>query len=152
MQLWRLVRPEYAPGLDGQGARRAGGRWNSPGVGVVYCTTSLSLAVLEVFVHLPPVMRSRDKLPRLTAVALTFPQDLPMHDIRDDDLPAAPDIADYRAIGDEWAAGGDTLAMSVPSLVVPRERNVILNPAHRDMGKVVVAESFAFRLDPRLGL
>ncbi|MGH7535750.1 MAG: RES family NAD+ phosphorylase, partial [Gemmatimonadales bacterium] len=50
MRVWRLARAVHRA-LDGKGARRAGGRWNSPGVPVVYTSGTLSLAVLELLVH-----------------------------------------------------------------------------------------------------
>ena len=65
--IWRLTSPAYAHVLDGEGARVAGGRWNSPGRRVVYASSHLSLSVLEVFVHIPPSLR--DDLPaRIDAV------------------------------------------------------------------------------------
>ena len=41
-----------ATALSGEGARLNGGRWNSPGLPAVYTSSSLSLATLEVLVHL----------------------------------------------------------------------------------------------------
>jgi RES domain-containing protein len=148
--LWRLVRPAWAPGLDGEGARLAGGRWNSPSRAVVYCGSSLALCVLETFVHLPPAMRSVDALPALIAVRIAPPP--PEQMIRAEDLGAVDveDVAACRAVGDAWVAQGAALALSVPSAVVPQERNIILNPAHPAMAAVAVVSQETFRLDRRL--
>jgi len=148
--LWRLVRPAWAPGLDGEGARLAGGRWNSPGRAVVYCGSSLALCVLETFVHLPPAMRSVDALPTLIAVRIAPP---PLAQVvRMEDLGAVDieDIAACRAVGDAWVAQGAALALSVPSAVVPQERNIVLNPAHPAMAAVAIFSQETFRLDRRL--
>lgn len=150
-QVYRLCRPQYAPGLDGLGARRVGGRWNSPGRGAVYCAGSVSLAALETFVHLPPSMRSTEKLPGLSLVILGLPDALQGRVLEPEALPEGSDIAVSRAIGDAWLAGGETLWLEVPSLVIPWERNVILNPDHSGMADVQVLDIQPFRYDPRLG-
>jgi hypothetical protein len=55
MRIWRLCREPYAAeAFSGEGARRFGGRWNSRGVPMVYASTSLALAAIELFVHLEP--------------------------------------------------------------------------------------------------
>jgi RES domain-containing protein len=51
MQVFRLCRNSYPP-YDGEGARRAGGRWNSKGTRVLYMSENRSLSVLEILVHL----------------------------------------------------------------------------------------------------
>ena len=55
IQAWRAGRAAYAD-LAGEGARRHGGRWNSPGLPMVYLAEHPALAVLAVRVHLdlPP--------------------------------------------------------------------------------------------------
>ena len=47
MRAFRLCRTTY-PAYDGEGARRAGGRWNSKGIRVLYMSENRSLAVLEI--------------------------------------------------------------------------------------------------------
>lgn len=151
MRVYRLTRPEYAPGLDGLGARRHGGRWNSPGLGAVYCAGSLALATLEVFVHLPPAMRSPEKLPRLMAITLHVPDDLDATVAQFDDVPPDPETEDFRTLGNNWLQQGKTAVLSVPSLVIPNERNFILNPQHRDIARVEVIDQTPFVFDPRIG-
>ena len=148
--LWRLVRPDFAPGLDGRGAERYGGRWNSPGLPAVYCASHLSLAVLEYFVHLPPELRRRDSLPRMTAVELRLDGGS-VEAVGEDDLDRLDDLAWCRARGDDWLERGEALALAVPSVVVPQERNVILNPRHGDFDRVSVGSVERYRFDPRMG-
>jgi RES domain-containing protein len=69
--VWRLTAPAFARKLDGEGNRRHGARWNSPGRGVVYTSVNLSLCVLEVLAHLPAGLRSR--IPPMAAAALDMP-------------------------------------------------------------------------------
>ena len=148
--LWRLVRSGFAPGLDGRGAERYGGRWNSPGLPAIYCASHLSLAVLEYFVHLPPEMRRRDSLPRMTAGELRLDGDS-VETVGDDDLDRLDDLAWCRSRGDDWLERGEALALAVPSVIVPQELNVILNPRHGDIGRVSVISVARYRFDPRMG-
>ncbi len=123
--VYRLVRRERAAdALSGEGARRYGGRWNPPGTAVVYASESRALAVLETFVHLTLEARV------LAFVLLTL--DLPGRaqlrrraDARPPRLLAASQEAGLR-----WVEDGDALALVVPSLVVPQEKNYVLNVAH----------------------
>ena len=150
LTLWRLVRPEFAPGLDGKGAELWGGRWNSPGLPAVYCAGHLSLALLEYFVHIPPAMRRRAAMPEMRAVRLTVPESAAetLAEAGPQQL-ADPDWC--RAKGDSWLRQGAAVALRVPSAVVPEEQNVILNPRHPNFRSVRLAEVTSFRFDPRLG-
>lgn len=145
MRVWRLMKAEHAPGLDGEGARRFGGRWNSAGRPMVYCASSLALATLEVFVHMPPAMRTAAKLPPLVAVALIVPDDSP--GAVEDTLPT--DESESRAIGDGFLTR-DLLWLSVPSAVIRQERNLLLNPLHLAMAEVRVERQEPFSIDLRL--
>ncbi len=151
--VWRLASPAYARTLDREGSRRVGGRWNSPGRPMVYTSTYLSLAVLEVFAHIPAALR--DELPTLEAVQIEVPDDASVTEVTDDDflrLMGDPSpLSACRARGDAWLARGRDLALSAPSVLVFEERNIMLNPLHERMRDVRVLSSRAFRLDPRLG-
>ena len=53
VRAFRLTRTSrVSSALTGEGAGKYGGRWNSPGTRVVYASGSLSLAILEIMVHL----------------------------------------------------------------------------------------------------
>ena len=148
--VWRLTRPQYAPGLDGKGARLAGGRWNSRGVAVVYCGSSLALCVLETFVHLPHEMRTVAALPTMSAIEIVLPAEARIDDVEARGTFAPEDAAACRAIGDAWVAEGAVLALSVPSAIVPQERNLVLNAAHPLMAAVTVRRTEVFGFDARL--
>jgi RES domain-containing protein len=139
MELWRLCRRPYAD-LTGEGARRLGGRWNSPGWPVVYLAEHPALAALEVRVHLdlPFELLPADFV--LMRVAL--PDDLVT---RLDAIP--PDTA---KAGDAWLAGARSAALRVPSVLMPHTWNVLLNPRHpkAEQARIVAIEPFGF--DPRL--
>jgi RES domain-containing protein len=98
---WRLTKTRYlASAWDGEGARRAGGRWNSVGTAVVYASAKLSLALVETLVH-----ATSGILPAYSAVPLSFDDSL-LTMLRDEELPAGwnphPAPPTTRALGDAW--------------------------------------------------
>ncbi len=146
---WRLVKTRLlATAWDGESARAVGGRWNSVGVPVVYVASSLSLALVEVLVHLPAGV-----LAAYSAVPVSF-DDTHVVTLADRDLPAdrreVPPPASTRALGDGFVADGRALALRVPSVVVPSESNYVLNPAHPAFASVEIGAPVAFPFDPRL--
>jgi RES domain-containing protein len=149
VRVWRIARPVWPP-LAGEGARRRGGRWNSPGNPVVYASERLSLAVLEVLVHVEP-----DTVPPdLMSYEIDVPDNLRTTTIPNGVLPPEwqdkPSHPASRALGDAWLARGDTVALLVPSAIVPGETNVLINPRHQDAGAITVVRMLPFRFDLRL--
>ena len=143
MIVYRLCKAAHAA-LDGEGARLWGGRWNRSGRPMVYTAASPSLAVLEVLVHLDlPSALLPDDLRLLT---IELPDDAPMR--RFD--PGPVDDEACLAAGEAFLDSGDALALMVRSVVVPQEWNLLLNPRHAGMARVVTRENAPFRLDPRL--
>ena len=148
---YRLVKRKFQQSaFDGEGGRLYGGRWNSPGHACVYMASSESLALLETMVHL----ESYRLLGAYALLRLTLPaqsilsvgmEDLPEH------WREAPAPAETAELGDGWLASNQSLALALPSVVVPRELNVMLNPAHPLFdGIVATAETLPFQPDPRL--
>jgi RES domain-containing protein len=154
--VWRLAPRRHATSLDGAGNRDRGARWNSGrGRGVVYASLNVATCVLETFVHFGPTLRAR--LPdNLMLVEIRVPDDAGVLRIEADAVPTDADVpgADgrtwYQRTGDAWLEAGEALILIAPSLVVPKEWNVMLNPAHPRMADVVIVASERFRFDPRL--
>lgn len=152
MLLWRISKTKYVTDLAGTGAKLAGGRWNSKGLAVLYCTATRSLCALEVFVHLDP-----DDLPEpQSAIALEVPDDVfakrTMWQV--EDLPAEwrdhPAPTTLQAMGDTWIKATPSLVLDLPSAVIPAERSYVLNPAHADMKHVKAHSPEPFAFDPRM--
>lgn len=143
MIAYRLCKTVHSA-LNGEGAKLWGGRWNSPGRPMVYAAASPSLAVLEVLVHLDlPVELLPDDLRLLT---IEIPDDVATHTL--DPSPTEDD--ECRAAGDAFLDAGEALALMVESVIVPQERNVLLNVRHADMARVTIQHSTSFQFDPRL--
>jgi RES domain-containing protein len=152
--VWRLARPEFATELDGMGNFVTGARWNSRGRSVVYASFNLSLCVLESFAHLPAHFRIN--LPEMIAVRIEFPDDASHLEISRSELPSdlSGKDAEQRCLelGDAWLAGREHLVCTMPSVIVPQERNVMINPTHKLMSKVRIVSTERFRFDARLAL
>jgi RES domain-containing protein len=147
---WRLLKSAFVEhAFDGEGARLYGGRWNSPGTAMVYCSATASLAVLEVFAN---VQRS-DLAEHYVLITCTFDDALVEHvdatDL-DRDWRRSPAPAQLQEIGDEWLAGGRTPVLAVPSAIIEHERNFLLNPNHRSFRKIQRGRPKPFAFDLRL--
>ena len=152
VEFWRVEKDIFAAtARTGDGARIAGGRWNSPGLPAIYCGQSLALSVLEILVHAVTPDERAD--PRVwfrltmradacrTVPARRFPRGW-------DDPVIQPATV---ALGDEWLRGGRSVALRVPSAVIPGEWNYILNPLHPQFRKLVRwSHPVALKIDGRL--
>lgn len=147
---WRIVQRRFAKdAFTGEGARRFGGRWNSPGRAVVYTAQSLALAVLEILVHID----SEKLLENYVAIPATIDEHL-IVSIHESHLPnnwrAYPTARATQAIGDEWLAQGNSPVLRVPSAVIPEEFNFLINSSHKDFRKLRIGRPRRFRFDARL--
>lgn len=151
IKVWRLCRAVHAAdAFSGEGARRFGGRWNSRGVPMVYASTSLSLAALEFFVHLEPGQAPSD----LVAIAAMLPAGEPARIVGLDDLPPdwRADETGPRDLGDTWIHSKSSLALRVPSVPIPLEWNVLINPLHPNIGDLKIDPPQPFVFDARMSV
>jgi RES domain-containing protein len=135
MHVWRIATdtPTYASDdLSGKGAEITGGRWNRKGTPLLYASRSIALACLESVVNLGgslplPLNRYLVKI------------DLSDHDwaarmmfdpIRHVGWDAVPEGRGSIEWGTHWAGSSASLLAQVPSVVVPEEINVLINPRH----------------------
>ena len=143
MRVWRIAtesRDYSAKDLSGGGAAKFPGRWNRSGEAMIYTASNISLAVLETMAHLAnasmPLNRyllaidipieaweARSEFTQLTAPGAW------------DAIPSGSASADH---GSRWLAGNKSLVMTVPSVIVPEEAVVLLNPSHPAIKQVKV--------------
>jgi RES domain-containing protein len=134
--VWRITRSVHAAyPLSGEGAARAGNRWNSRGVRIGYTSTSRPLAVLEMLVHV-----SCEGVPDDVVL---IPIDVPSVLITELETPpkdwnALPFGDRGRQAGDTWAREKKSAALLVPSVVLPAERNLLINPLHPEFTQVKI--------------
>lgn len=146
-----MGRGRYATDLSGEGARLFGNRWNNPGTAILYTAESRALALVEVWATSGGDLLGADFLmlelelpdtPSLYTETKTLPADW-------NALPAQPAT---RLVGDAFVREGRFLGLWVPSVVVPAERNLLLNPNHEAMKEVRIRSAEGFPVDPRLAI
>lgn len=145
MLVYRIARKKYINDLSGKGAELAGGRWNLKGLPVIYTSSTLSLAMFEILVHtdkdLPPVDMYFSEL------------EIPDKMIIDDYF---NEVSFEHAlnIGSNWIKEAESLAIKVPSVLMPknytRDFNVIINPRHKDFPKIKILKTEPCNFDLRL--
>ncbi len=116
---------------------------------VVCFAESISLAVLEVVVHLQAtrILHSYSLI-RIDFVASAVRTvDASTLQPTWADFPAPPEL---QALGDTWVASSESALLKVPSSIVPLEHILLLSSEHPDRTQLAVPEPLLFRLDPRL--
>jgi len=151
MQVWRICKRRHlATSFTGIGAKKYGGRWNHKGDRMVYTSSSLSLASLELFVHLEPALVPRG----LCSTVATIPDTASMEELTVADLPRNwrkyPAPATLQEIGSQWLRQKRSLVLIVPSAVNPDEKNYLLNPLHVESTTITDIKSKPFHFDPRM--
>lgn len=150
MLAWRIAKQAYALDRHGTGAQQSGGRWNSPGIAVVYAGLSAEIAALEKLVH------SGECLPNdLVLVKITLPDNDQLYEIPNpatlppqwNALPSSNKAALY---GDAFFAAGKKLGLIVPSAVMPEARIIAINPCHAMFKTVKLKIMREFQFDARL--
>ena len=149
LTVWRITTARFADtAFSGEGARLYGGRWNPKGWQVVYTAESQSLALLELMVQDDPLRA------HYVLMAAELPADMAQTRI---DIEQLPD--DWRtlsargvlqAVGEAWLQAAATAVLSVPSAVVPAERNYLLNPRHPDFARIRIGQPQSLQTDTRL--
>jgi RES domain-containing protein len=150
LTVWRIVKTKFAAhSFDGEGASRYGGRWNSPGTRMVYTSQSIALAVLEILVNL----KETSLLSSYSLCAAHFDASL-VSSLDRSKLPAnwraSPFPPEVQLIGDSWIASQSSVALEVPSAIIERESNYLINPSHPHFASVAIDEPIPFNFDPRL--
>jgi RES domain-containing protein len=149
MVLYRIVKCGYADDLSGTGARLYGGRWNSEGKPAIYLASSRSLAVLEVLVHLPPLMIPDDYCLVEIEVPDNSIKQISVNDLPDNWKDISPPTA-LKQMGDDFLKKQAYLLMKMPSSIVSQEHNYLLNTQHPGMKKVKILKKELFNFDERL--
>lgn len=176
---YRIHKSQFAAS-SGEGARLYGGRWNPPGIEVIYASSHVSLAVLENLVH----WSANNDPDGYSITEIRIPATVqqlagPLRVLSFDFLGIAPvelsraeeelrtriekaaasvghaidDDPEEQFAGAVWAFEKMSAVLNVPSVVLPDwvdERNYVINPQHPDFAQIEFGEPRPFPIDARL--
>ncbi len=153
--LWRIGTdtPTYeADDLTGKGAEITGGRWNAKGMPAIYAASTLSLACLETMVHFNagglPMNRYLVEITVPDSVwSAAVVESAPTLAIGWDAEPPGKVSLDH---GANWLRAKTSALMAVPSVIVPEEFNVLINPLHSGSLGITARKARKWLYDPRL--
>ena len=149
--VYRIFKTKFAATwFDGEGAFRFGGRWNSRGSRILYTAGSLSLAALEMLVHL----NDEELLIAYSFAAVEFDEHLVLSveefTALPDEWSASPPPLAIQKIGDDWVKSKTSVVLRVPTSILPVESNYLINAGHPDFAKIKLGEPQRFAFDKRL--
>jgi RES domain-containing protein len=148
--LWRIS--EY-PDLRGEGGRLGSARWHTAGRPVVYLAESPAGAMLERIVHLLNMDEDGkgDLPPGYNLIQVSVPDELPakpLNTLARVDWKERQEFT--QQIGNVWLASHESALARVPSAIIPRTWNYLLNPQHKDSVRIEIVEVIRERFDNRL--
>jgi len=151
MKVFRITKRRYQNDISGKGAELFGGRWNPIGIPALYTSESRALCVLELLVHTPKELTP----PTYIIQSIEIPKKLEKH-------LKVVDSSKFKSDWDklqypEWTENlgakifkENYLGFVVPSAIVKMEKNIVLNPMHKDFNKTIISNKIEFELDKRL--
>jgi len=150
-RVFRIVHHNYADEpFSGEGGLHAASRWASRGRIVSYASDSLALATLEKIAGAGRLGRLSEMVYLVADLDQAAIQVVPSAELPEGWDRRPPGNAS-RALGDRFLLRRRSLALCVPSVVLPEGLNYVLNPAHPDFGNaLVVRERHPLELDPRV--
>lgn len=150
MIVYRASKNIYSKDLSGEGARLAGGRWNSKSIPLVYTSESKALCMFELAVHVPI-----NSIPtNYKIVKIEISDSAKIEEILIKNLPSDWGVLPYsnstQKIGDDFVMRNKKLVLKVPSVVVSGSFNYLINPRHKDISSVKIIDEEIFDVDRRL--
>ncbi len=149
IDVYRLTVDLYSDDLSGIGASIAGGRWNRPGIRVLYTAGSRALATLEVLVHVPAAFAPKS----YQLLTILVPEDsllsVPLDQLPDGWSSLNPPDS-IKDLTESWVSENRFLLLKVPSAVVAGDYNFLINPGHPRAAEVIIIDKQPYLFDPRL--
>ena len=148
MNVYRLSKQKHIKDLNGTGARLYGGRWNPKGHAILYTSENKALAALEVLVHID----QRTVPDELQIITIHIP-DKHVQKYEDSKfekiirLPNSTEI--FQQEGKNWIESNNSLGLIVPSILIPGENNMLINPMHQSFNQLRIEKIEDFIFDKR---
>lgn len=142
MRIWRIS--NFAD-LSGAGGNFGPGRWHHKGLPIVYCADHPSTSLLEILVH-----SNRATVPAVyQLLEIELPDDV---SIAQSDPPNGWESATEvtRAIGTAFLQSGHAAVLRVPSVIMPKANNLLINPEHAHARRISIIAAWHYPFDSRL--
>lgn len=148
MIVYRLANKDYIDDRDGVGAKLFGGRWNAINTPCIYTSEHISLALLEKFIH----AKVAENMQNIALLKIELPDDESLFHVDSKKLKQSwtSDFDYTQWLGEQLLEDQSILAFSVPSAIIPEERNVIINPLSKRFQESRFKEICNFTTDYRL--
>jgi RES domain-containing protein len=153
MLVYRIAQTKYAGSLASSGFA---GRWNTEGEGMIYTGGSAALSCLEVLAHKSGAALYSGKF---AMAVILIPDDVLILEITLSQLQEANTewfkVLHYpitQKLGNQWVLEMKSAVLKVPSAIVDREYNYLLNPLQPQFSKIKVLDITPFNFDQRLKL
>lgn len=150
MIVYRITKKEHAA-LDGMGGLYGPGRWHRKGFPVIYTSEHASLAAWEKIVHVASFENLQNNL---LLVRIEIPERIEIQTVPPnvlvkgwDSFPFSNETVNY---GTSFLFKKVHLALKVPSVIIPDEFNIILNPLHPEIHGCKVLSTTPFLFDKRV--
>jgi RES domain-containing protein len=147
MIVYRITLTKFAASLLASGNPA---RWNSKDIKIIYTAGTRALACLENVVH-----RSSFGLREtFQTILVKIPDDVEVEEIVSSSL--IPGWREYKNIpytqklGNLWVLENKTAVLKVPSAIIPEENNYLINPLHKDFGRIIYLGNEPFDFDERI--
>ncbi|MDQ8195130.1 RES family NAD+ phosphorylase [Coraliomargarita sp. SDUM461004] len=147
---WRIVQTRWAGrAFDGEGARLYGGRWNPPGLSVVYLADTRALAALETLVHAEGSLRQVQYVRYPVSFSKQLIETAALSELTDalSSLTVSPRT---QTVGRDWLRRAQQPILEVRSAIIPEEPNYLLNPRHAKFDRIKIGKAEPCAFDPRL--
>lgn len=149
MIVYRIGKTQYSKDLIGEGARLFGGRWNNVGTPCLYTSESRALAVLELTVNVNII-----DIPRALSFTVIEIPDTGIQELNVTDLPAdwaqVPASSSTKTFGTNLLTIASTPIIKIPSTIIPKEYNYLLNSNHIDSKSFKILDIEDFIYDVRI--
>ena len=146
MNVFRITLAKYAQ-LFASGRE---GRWFSEGNYAIYTSENRALACLENAVH-----RDSINLKQLYKVLIIeIPDNVIIIDAvakyHISDINLLRSASFCREIGDDWYKNKESCVLKVPSVIIAKESNYLINTKHADFQQIKIIEIEDFNFDSRI--
>jgi RES domain-containing protein len=151
MIVFRIGKTKYAKDLTGEGARLNGGRWNHKLIACIYTSESRALAVLEYTVNV-----NIDDIPGALSITTFEIPKIGILELKEADLPGnwkeVPTPSSTKDFGSNLLKTAAFPIIKIPSILIQKEFNYLLNPAHVDSKNFRILDISDFVYDVRIKL